>query len=80
MKTKLIICLLVSFLSQFAVACDFPIAKCVCYPAAPFEGFQVYVHEKCGDSEGSYRYGETAYDTELQCKEWIATDSNCKSL
>lgn len=80
MKTKLIVGLVFGFMAQVAVACDFPVVKCVCYPAIPFEGFQVYVHEKCENSEGSYRYGETMYDTELQCKQWITTDANCKSL
>ncbi len=80
MKTKLIISFVIGVMAQAAIACDFPVAKCVCYPAVPFEGFQVFVHEQCGNSEGSYRYGETMHDTELICKQWIATDANCKSL
>ena len=63
-----------------SMSCNFPIAKCVCYPAIPFEGFQIYVHEKCGDSEGSYRYGKFMYDSAEMCELAMSEDLNCQSL
>jgi hypothetical protein len=55
-------------------------AKCVCYPAIPFEGFQIYVYEKCDSQEGSYKYGQQSYDTQEICEAEILKDKNCLSL
>jgi len=61
-------------------ACQSFSAQCVCYPAVPFEGFQVYVYEKCDQQEGSFKYGESVYDSVEQCQAVIDNDKNCQGL
>lgn len=63
-----------------AATCQNYSAQCACYPAVPFEGYQVYVTEICDKAEGSIRYGEQVYDSKEQCDAWIAQDPNCQSL
>ncbi len=63
-----------------AATCQNPKAQCVCYPAVPFEGYQVYVHETCNGQEGSYKYGQQHHDSIEKCQQWIDQDANCQSL
>ena len=63
-----------------AQACQNFQAQCVCYPAVPFEGYQMFVTEKCDGRESSFKYGETQYDSVELCQVAISQDHNCQSL
>lgn len=63
-----------------AQTCQTYSAQCTCYPAVPFEGYQMYVTEKCDGKEASFKYGETQYDTVELCLAAAAADKNCQSL
>jgi hypothetical protein len=65
----------------FAVQCETYSVKCKCGPSTPFEGFQIYVVEKCNKEEAWYAdYGQQQYSAEHECKEAIPTDQVCRNL
>lgn len=61
--------------------CQVQIQECRCYPAVPFEGYQIHLYERCDDKEAAYKgYDERSYDTAEQCAEAVANDADCQNL
>lgn len=55
--------------------------QCVCGPAVPFEGFQMFLEEKCDqDVKWFGQYGERHYTKLSECTEAIAYNKDCRAL
>lgn len=55
--------------------------RCDCFPAVPLEGFKLHIVEKCdGQEEWSTEYYAPTFETDLECREAIKTDSVCANL
>lgn len=60
--------------STYSVACQ-------CGPSIPFEGFQMYVVEKCDGQETWHTdYGLQQYDSKESCTEAIKSEPVCQNL
>lgn len=55
--------------------------KCQCGPSIPFEGFQMYVVEKCDGKEIWHSdYGQQQFTSKDECTEAIAAEPVCQNL
>lgn len=55
--------------------------KCICGPSVPFEGFQIFLEERCDqDVKWFGQYGERQFTTAPECNEAISSDLDCQSL
>lgn len=87
MKILSFILVSLSMLTAFALEISSPAdcqqysVRCECFPAAPFEGYKLYVVEKCdGEEKWHTDFNLPMFDSDAQCRESFATDPVCLSL
>lgn len=68
-------------MTSAAPICDTYSIRCDCFPNVPFEGFKLYVVEKCdGEEKWVTEFYAPTFDSEDQCRKAITTDTVCQHL
>lgn len=66
---------------SIALQCSVYSVACQCGPSTPFEGFQMYVVEKCDGQETWHTdYGLQQFDSMETCTAAIADEPVCQNL